>query len=148
MIIFWFLKKKTIWVVKKCIVFVFKRNDHSMKTLCNFCRGKQQPLRKPSLSLNINDLVSKTLFYIIYIEEKWPCHKMFYILRLNMLDIHLFIFAPIVLFFQLFDSDTIAYGILKVFVYWYICIFNRRENDLFIQKSFTWPRHVLYLFIV
>ena len=113
------------------------RNDSVMKTLRNYCSGKQQFLWKTSFHLNINDTVVKTLCCIYFIlDKKLPGRKTFSYLRLTVSDIYLSVVAIIVLFVKLFDAVVIANSIWMVITYWYICIFYRRENNLVVQKPF------------
>ena len=65
-IVFWFLKRKTTWVVNNFLVFVLKINDSVMKTVRNFYRRKEQPLWKPSFRLKRNSSVVKTFCCMFY----------------------------------------------------------------------------------
>ena len=49
---------------EKIFVCVLQINDSVMKTLRNYCRGKQQPLWKTYFHLNRNDTVVKNISYI------------------------------------------------------------------------------------
>ena len=136
-LIFWLLKKKTTRVVKDFFVFVLKRNNSVIKTLCKYYRGKQQLWWKTSFCLKRNDTTVKTLCYIyLFLTIKDLVIKPSHILRITALKPP--VVAPIILFVKILDSGLTAHGIWMEYAHWYICIyFYRRDNDLVVQKLFN-----------
>ena len=88
---------------------------------------------KTDLILKRNDLIMKIYNIIFILKRSYLVTKIFHIVRLNVLDIHLSIIAPIVLLFQVFDGCVISHGILNgVFlIELYLYIFNEEEKLCF-----------------
>ena len=62
--------------------------------------------------------------------------KLIHVLKLTALDIYLSVFAPTLLFVQLFESCVIPHDIwIRFFSYLYI-LFYHRGNNLFVEKLF------------
>ena len=115
------LKNKMVRVMKKFFVCVLKRNYSVMKTLRNYFRGKQQSRWKLPFILKRNDTVMETLCYLFIFFINYLVIKIFHIVSLTALGIHLYVVSPVLLFVQLFDTCVISRSRWMAFSYLYLC---------------------------